>query len=274
MSILPIYFIAILAIAHGFVTLKSSNFKKISTSIKVSVDTSDIISEVPALFQVFNKYSVEIVKSVLVQYYGDRSYARFAALETIARVPYFSYTSVLHLYETLGWLRKKEYIKMHFSESWNELHHLLIMESLGGSERFTDRFLAQHIAFFYYWIVVILYLAAPAVAYNLNMHVERHAFETYDIFLKENSELLKSQPAPAVAVEYYEKGDLSLFDSFHHSQLNASPSNQDGNSVEISVKRRPQISSLYDVFYNICLDEAEHAETMELLCRDVGALKR
>lgn len=35
----------------------------------------------------------------LVSVYGDRHYARFHALETIARVPYFAYTSVLHLYE-------------------------------------------------------------------------------------------------------------------------------------------------------------------------------
>ena len=34
--------------------------------------------------------------------YGNRSYSRFYVLETIARVPYFSYLSVLHLYETLG----------------------------------------------------------------------------------------------------------------------------------------------------------------------------
>lgn len=58
----------------------------------------------------------------------DRAYARFYALETIARMPYFSYLSVLHLYETLGWWRRADYIKMHFAESWNELHHLLIME--------------------------------------------------------------------------------------------------------------------------------------------------
>ena len=25
--------------------------------------------------------------------------------------------------------------QVHFAESWNELHHLLIMESLGGNER-------------------------------------------------------------------------------------------------------------------------------------------
>jgi ubiquinol oxidase len=83
--------------------------------------------------------------------YGNRTFARFYALETIARVPYFSYTSVLHLFETIGFFRQKEFIKLHFSESWNEMHHLLIMEFLGGNEKFEDRFIAQHIAFAYYW---------------------------------------------------------------------------------------------------------------------------
>ena len=76
---------------------------------------------IPEFIQQLNKNTVELVKYGLVLYYGDRFYARFAALETIARVPYFAYTSVLHLYETLGWFRKKEYIKLHFAESWNEL---------------------------------------------------------------------------------------------------------------------------------------------------------
>ena len=83
-----------------------------------------------------------------------RSIAKFYALETVARVPYFSYTSVLHLYETVGHFRNKELLRMHFEESWNELHHLLIMEELGGDSIFTDRVIATHMAFFYYWIVV------------------------------------------------------------------------------------------------------------------------
>jgi hypothetical protein len=33
----------------------------------------------------------------------DRPIARFWFLETVARMPYFSYISMLHLYETLGW---------------------------------------------------------------------------------------------------------------------------------------------------------------------------
>ena len=37
-----------------------------------------------------NKFAIGFVKDILGVIYGDRHYARFAALETIARVPYFS----------------------------------------------------------------------------------------------------------------------------------------------------------------------------------------
>ena len=35
--------------------------------------------------------------------YKDKPIDRFWFLETIARMPYFSYVAVLHMYETLGW---------------------------------------------------------------------------------------------------------------------------------------------------------------------------
>ena len=42
------------------------------------------------------------------------------------------------------------------------------MEELGGNKNFVDRFVAQHAAFFYYWIVVFIYIVNPTLAYNLN----------------------------------------------------------------------------------------------------------
>ena len=39
-----------------------------------------------------------------------------------------AFMSVLHMYESFGWWRRADYIKVHFAESWNEMHHLLIME--------------------------------------------------------------------------------------------------------------------------------------------------
>ena len=74
--------------------------------------------EIPEAIETINKIVVSRTKDALIQFYGNRTIARFYALETIARVPYFSYTSVLHLYETIGLFRQKEFIKLHFSESW------------------------------------------------------------------------------------------------------------------------------------------------------------
>lgn len=132
-----------------------------------------------ALIQLIVSFFVFIVDFV----YGNRSYARFYVLETIARVPYFSYVSVLHLYETLGLWRKADLLKVHFAETWNELHHLLIMESLGGDRLWIDRFIAQHIAVTYYWVVVLLYMVSPQYAYYLMELIEDHAYQTYDEYL-------------------------------------------------------------------------------------------
>eukprot|EP00955_Chlamydomonas_euryale_P023861 251150-Chlamydomonas_euryale.AAC.1 len=45
-----------------------------------------------------------------------RAIERFWFLETVARMPYFSYVTCLHLYETLGWWRTAELRKIHFAE--------------------------------------------------------------------------------------------------------------------------------------------------------------
>lgn len=68
------------------------------------------------------------------KFFNERPIARFWFLEIFARIPYFSYISILHLYETLGWWRQPLLRRVHHEEEWNELHHLLIMESLGGNE--------------------------------------------------------------------------------------------------------------------------------------------
>jgi hypothetical protein len=42
-----------------------------------------------------------------------------------------------------------------------------------------------------------------------------------------------------------------------------------GNGENDQPRRRPVVETLYDVFQNICADEAEHAGTMRILQRDV-----
>ncbi|NJN24413.1 MAG: plastoquinol terminal oxidase [Acaryochloridaceae cyanobacterium RL_2_7] len=201
---------------------------------------------------------VGILVFVINTVYRNRPYPRFYVLETVARVPYFSYLSVLHLYETLGWWRKADWLKVHFAESWNELHHLLIMESLGGDRHWVDRFLARHTALLYYWIIIALYLVHPRAAYNFMEQVENHAFHSYDQFLKSDEEQLKAKPAPDVAIQYYREGDLYMFDEFQTAQPVA--------------QRRPEINNLYDVFVAIRDDEMEHVKTM-VACQEPTAYK-
>jgi len=74
------------------------------------------------LAQGTNRASIGFLKGTIFDTFfagQDRAFARFYALATIARVPYFSYLLVLHLFEMLGRWRR---------------HHLLIMEELGGNQ--------------------------------------------------------------------------------------------------------------------------------------------
>ena len=68
-------------------------------------------------------------------------------------------------------------LQVHFAEEWNELHHLQIMESLGGDQLWWDRFLAQHAAVFYYWVLILFYTLAPRMAYVFSelVEVSRHS---------------------------------------------------------------------------------------------------
>lgn len=57
-----------------------------------------------------------------VVFEGKNSFGRFFMLETVARMPYFSYITMLHLYETLGfWRRSADIKRIHFAEEWNEV---------------------------------------------------------------------------------------------------------------------------------------------------------
>lgn len=53
------------------------------------------------------------------------------------------------------------------------------MEALGGDNAWFDRFVAQHAAIVYYWVVVVLYALSPKHAYQFSELVEGHATDTY-----------------------------------------------------------------------------------------------
>ena len=84
--------------------------------------------------------------------------------------------------------------------------------------------------------------------------------------------------------------DLYMFDAFQYSEL-SSPTHKPDDSASSSTsttstlvssssssssssRRRPVVENLYDVFFNIREDEAEHASTMRILQQDATLRSR
>ncbi len=57
------------------------------------------------------------------------------------------------------------------------------MESLGGDGKWFDRFVAQHCAVVYFWLVAPLYMVSPSSAYTFGQLVEAHASDTYSMWV-------------------------------------------------------------------------------------------
>jgi len=53
------------------------------------------------------------------------------------------------------------------------------MEALGGDQAWVVRFLAQHAAVFYFFILLLLWGFSPSRAYNFSELIEAHAVDTY-----------------------------------------------------------------------------------------------
>jgi len=180
--------------------------------------------------------------------------SRFFLLETVARMPYFSYITMLHLYETVGiWRRSADVKRVHFAEEWNEFHHLLIMESLGGDQKIWVRFVAQHSAILYYFVLVFLWALSPSLSYKFSELLETHAVDTYGQFLDENEDLLRDLPPSLAAVEYYSLGVSDTMFGEYQTSKSADEIRKPGFSM----------NSLYDVFNAIRNDEGDHVGTMQ-----------
>ena len=135
-----------------------------------------------------NSLILNITVNFLDFIYSGRSLQRFWVLEVIARSPYFAFLSVLHFKESLGIKNDMTMflMKEHFYQAINETEHLKEMEKRGGDKFWIDRFLARHLVLVYYWIMVIYYFCSPTNAYDVNIKIEEHAFNTYTKYLKDH----------------------------------------------------------------------------------------
>ena len=121
--------------------------------------------------------------------YLGRNLQSFWGLEVIARSPYFEFLSVMHFKESL-WLKNDKtmfLMKEHFHQTINKQSILKNMEKRSGDKFWIDRFFARHLlVLVYYWIMVFYYFFSPTNAYDVNIKIEEHAFNTYTKYLKDN----------------------------------------------------------------------------------------
>lgn len=191
--------------------------------------------------------------------------------------------------------------RIHFAEEMNEFNHLLIMESLGGDQKWWVRWLAQHSAIAYYIGLNLLWALSPTLSYKFSELLETHAVNTYGTFLDENEDLLKELPPSLAAVDYYSVGSsdpyyaefqtTAINDSVevsfvrqHHVMISRQTSFDFRNICLTShffepltpglQMRRPGLGmkNLHDVFSAIRDDESDHVSTMEA-CMDPTVAK-
>ena len=61
------------------------------------------------------------------------------------------------------------------------------MESRSGIRYWIYRLLASHLVLFYYWEMFFYYLLSTSDAYDINIKIEEHAYETYLRYLEVNT---------------------------------------------------------------------------------------
>jgi len=123
--------------------------------------------------------------------------SKFKVLELIARVPYMAweqvaFIAITHVHADTGMARRiHERVAESRAQQDNEMFHLLIIEELiarSGRRQPQIKFfwLPQAIAFVYYQLSWLLFVARPRWAYRLNADFEDHAEHEYMTMVAEH----------------------------------------------------------------------------------------
>jgi len=157
--------------------------------------------------------------------YGrDPGYAKFRALEVIARIPYqswevASYTMLTYFYTDEQ--RAIELIKTgNFSRMAqdNETMHVVvisqIVKRLNCAGFFRHTLIPLVFAFVYFWLIYFIYLFSRKASLELNYVFENHAYEQYQQFLEDHQARLKITPLHSSFLDFYGRHIMREYDFF------------------------------------------------------------
>ncbi len=153
--------------------------------------------------------------------YGKaRTLSKFKVLELVARVPYQSWEQVAYIAITHTASRPDlarrvfDRVTESRAQEDNEQWHLLILEELiaeqGAREGYVKfTVIPQALAFVYYQLSWLLYVARPAWSYQLNVDFEDHAEHEYALLVEEHPEWEQHPFNSAFAADYAQPDSLA-----------------------------------------------------------------
>jgi len=157
--------------------------------------------------------------------YGrEPSYLKFRAVEVIARVPYYSWTSAEYSLMTFFYTNQEKAMQLSNTTRFarlaedNETMHVIVISQLAKAEQkagfIRHTVIPMLFAFFYFWSSYFLYLINPRYSYELNYLFESHAFAQYDRFLELYGEELRRKPILCDFLDWYGRYPRSQYEFF------------------------------------------------------------
>lgn len=152
------------------------------------------------------------------------SYAKFKAIEVIARIPYQSWEVASYTLLTGFYSDEQRAIELSKTSNFsrmaqdNETMHVVVISQI--VKRMRNSGFIRHtlipliFAFFYFWIIYVLYMVSRRSSLELNYLFECHAYEQYQKFLDENEERLRITPFQCDFLTFYGRHVLCEYDFF------------------------------------------------------------
>ncbi len=174
-------------------------------------------------------FIVRVLGSLLVGsgtlFYGRKpSYAKFKAIEVIARIPYQSWEVATYTILSAMYGNERRAINLTKLSAFsrmaqdNETMHVVVMSHIVRRlhcESFLRHTLIPLLfSFFYFWTTYLLFLISRRAALELNYLFESHAYAQYQEFLDREGDRLRQTPITSDFLAFYGRNVRSEYELF------------------------------------------------------------
>jgi hypothetical protein len=181
----------------------------------------------------FDDYKISLIPKILgnilvasgnLVYGRAPSYAKFRAVEIIARVPYHSWSSAAFTMLTMFFANEKKAISLSSVAKYseiagdNETMHVVVISQIAARHKkmgiLRKTMIPVLFSFFYFWFSYLMYIIKPKYSYELNYMFEQHAFDQYSLFLAQNEEKLRAKKMDSDFLSWYGRHTENEYDFF------------------------------------------------------------